>query len=61
MQFIDKSLGKTYKLNYLAHYHRFWRKDYISEAEFRATCETGDLILMRGNKNSAVLQRAITG
>jgi hypothetical protein len=56
----DISLGRKHNLTYLSHYHRFWRKNYFSEKEFRETSQTGDLILMRGKHKSAVLQRALT-
>lgn len=56
----EKSPGRVHNLTYLSHYHRFWRKDYFSEKEFRDTSETGDIILMRGRENTAALQRAIT-
>lgn len=55
-----KSYGCEYNLTYLSHYHRFWRKDYFSEKEFRDKAQTGDIILMRGSKQAAVMQRAIT-
>ena len=55
-----KSIGAKLGLQYLSKYHRFWRKDYLSEKDFRDRAETGDIILMRGRKNMAALQRAIT-
>jgi hypothetical protein len=38
----------------------FIQKDYISEIEFRRTAQTGDILLFRGKKTSAVLQRKLT-
>jgi len=57
------SPGEQLELNSIACYDRFWKvelslspNDSIVEGDFRETAQTGNLVLFRGKKGSAVLQ-----
>jgi palmitoyltransferase len=57
---IQGSKGSSQKLPHLVEHKDYWKHIFVSEAEFKANANTGDIILFQGATRLAKLQRAFT-